>query len=199
MRMTKHGLVLAMAATGALQTAEAQLEVSGSGDSCAQIESLRKAGKVGEARTQAQACLDALNQEANGAVAQLFPATVAGWKRTDIQENQALGFTNVSSMYEKSGHSATVSLTGGNAGGGAIGAALGGLAKFGVKAGGGKQVKVAGLAGSVQPDGSVMVTLDDGSFLGFSSADFHGADEALAGLGDLINGFPVADINKKLK
>src|SRR3954463_15487697 len=75
MRMTKHGLVLAMAATGALQTAEAQLEVSGSGDSCAQIESLRKAGKVGEARTQAQACLDALNQEANGAVAQLFPAT----------------------------------------------------------------------------------------------------------------------------
>ena len=38
---------------------------------------------------------------------------------------------------------------------------LSGIAKFGIKSSG-KQIKVAGLPGSVQADGSIMVTLDDG-------------------------------------
>jgi hypothetical protein len=198
MRNRKCGVLVGAVLACGQQVANAQLEISNSGDSCAQIESLRKAGKIGEARNQAQACLDALNQEANASVAKMFPTQVGGWQRASVEENQALGFTNVSSTYKKGEHAATVSLTGGNVGGGALGGVLGGIAKFGIK-NAGKQVKVAGLAGSVQADGSVMVTLDDGSFLGFSCPDFNTADEALAGLGDLIDAFPVADINNKLK
>jgi hypothetical protein len=42
------------------------------------------------------------------------------------------------------------------------------------------------------------VTLEGGSILTFTSPNFHDQASALAGLGDLVNGFPVADINKML-
>ena len=51
---------------------------------------------------------------------------------------------------------------------------------------------------SVQPDGTISVTLEDGSFLTFSSSSFSDQDSALQGLGDLVNAFPVAEINKKV-
>jgi hypothetical protein len=177
--------------------AYAQLEISTSSDDCGQIEALRKSDKLGEARNKAQACIEELNQQLASEAAKQFPADVAGWKRGNIEQNQTLGVNAVSAPYAKNNHTVTVSVTGGK-GAGALGGVLGGLAKFGIKSAG-KQVKVAGLAASVQADGSVMVSLDDGSVLGFSCPDFHTADDALAGFGDLINAFPVADINKKLK
>ena len=183
---------------GMIASAHAQLEITSSKDDCGQIESLRKAGNLGEARDKAQACIEQLSQELAASTAKLFPAEVAGWKRGNIEQGQALGVNNVSSTYVKNKHTVTVSLTGGNKGAGSVGGLLGGIAKFGVKSTG-KQIKVAGLAGSVQADGSVMVTLDDGSLLGFTCADFRTADDALTGFGDLINAFPVADINKRLK
>ena len=60
-------------------------------------------------------------------------------------------------------------------------------------------MRVAGLPATVQPDGTITVTLEDGSFLTFSSPSFSTQETALAGLGDLVNAFPVADINKALQ
>jgi hypothetical protein len=92
-------------------------------------------------------------------------------------------------------------LTRGAGGGDAVtagfGALLGGFARAGVLQSG-RSVKVRGLPASVQEDGTVMVTLEDGSFLSFMSSSFSDAESALSGMGDLINAFPVADINKTL-
>jgi hypothetical protein len=183
---------------GMIASAHAQLEIASSGDDCSKIEALRKAGNLGEARNKAQACIEELNQELASNTAKLFPADVAGWKRGTTEQNQTLGVNNVSTTYVKAKHTVTVSLTGGAKGANNLGGVLSGIAKFGIKSSG-TQIKVAGLPGSVQADGSVMVTLDDGSFLGFTCPDFHTADDALAGFGDLVNAFPVGDINKRLK
>jgi hypothetical protein len=183
---------------GVMGSAQAQLEVASSGNDCAQIESLRKAGNLGEARNKAQACIEELNNELAGSTAKLFPESVAGWKRGNVEQNQALGVNNVSTSYAKDKHTVQVSLTGGGKGANNVGGLLSGIAKLGIKSSG-KQIKVAGLPGSIQADGSIMVTLDDGSFLGFTCPDFHTADDALAGMGDLVNAFPVGEINKHLK
>jgi hypothetical protein len=198
MRISVFSGLCGIVVLGIMGSAQAQLEVASSGNDCAQIESLRKAGNLGEARNKAQACIEELNNELAGSTAKLFPDSVAGWKRGNVEQNQALGVNNVSTSYAKDKHTVQVSLTGGGKGANNVGGLLSGIAKFGIKSSG-KQIKVAGLPGSIQADGSIMVTLDDGSFLGFTCPDFHTADEALAGMGDLVNAFPVGDINKHLK
>lgn len=180
----------------------AQLEVGGSVlDNCSQIDALRKAGDFTAARDKAAICLEALEQEVTGSVGKLFSAEVAGWTRSNIEQNNVLGFTNVTATYTKADTTATVALTGtgsGGGGGGGLGGLLGGFARAGL-AGSGQQVRVAGLPASVQPDGMITVTLEDGSFLTFSSPSFASQESALAGLGELVNGFPVAEINKALQ
>jgi hypothetical protein len=198
MNNTRYALfatVLLVAAPAAL----AQLEVGGSAlDNCSQIDSLRKAGNFTEARDKAQICLEALEQEVTGSVGKLFSASVEGWTRTSIEQSNALGFTNVTATYTKGETEATVALTGTGGGDGGLGGLLGGFARAGL-AGTGQQVRVAGLPATVQPDGTITVTLEDGSFLMFSSSSFRSQETALAGLGDLVNAFPVADINEALQ
>lgn len=191
----------AVAAAGLCGAAHAQLEVSGDLlSNCAQIENLRKAGNQNEALNSARLCLQGLEQELTGEIGQFFPQDVAGWRRTSFEESSAMGFTNISSTYEKGDNSATVSLTreAGGGGGLGLGGLLGGLARAGL-AQSGRQVRVAGLSASVQPDGTISVSLEDGSFLTFMSPQFDDADAALEGIGDLVNGFPVADINRTLQ
>ena len=87
----------------------AQLEVGGSVlDNCSQIDALRKAGDFTAARDKAAICLEALEQEITGSVGKRFPADVAGWKRTNIEQNNVLGFTNVTATYAKGDTTATV-------------------------------------------------------------------------------------------
>jgi hypothetical protein len=199
MHKASYGLLSGVLFLGA-PAAIGQLEVGGSAlDNCAQIDPLRKAGNLTEARDKAQICLEALEQEVTGSVGKLFSAEVAGWARTNIEQNAVLGFTNVTATYRKGESTATVALTGtGGGGGGGLGGLLGGFARAGL-AGTGQQVRVAGLPASVQPDGTITVTLEDGSFLTFSSPSFKSQETALAGLGDLVNAFPVADINRALQ
>ena len=113
-----------------------------------------------------------------------------------MDQNTVAGFNNITATYHKGQHSADVSLTAGSAGAGAIGGLLGGIARMGMQSG--QQVKVAGLPASVQTDGTIAVTLESGAFLTFKSAEFSNQQSALAGLGDLVNAFPVAQINKTL-
>jgi hypothetical protein len=200
MRNAQYGLLASALIIGGPPAAVAQLEVGGSAlDNCAQIDPLRKAGNYTEARDKAQVCLEALEQQVTGSVGELFSANVAGWTRTGMEQGNALGFTNVTATYTKGQTTATVALTGtGGSGGGGLGSLLGGFARAGL-AGSGQPVRVAGLPASVQADGTITVTLEDGSFLTFSSPSFGSQDTALAGLGDLVNAFPVAEINKALQ
>lgn len=187
--------------------AMAQLEVGGDLlDNCGDIDALQSAGNFSQARDKARLCLEGIEQQLVGEVGQFFQAQVGAWTRTSFEESNVLGFTNISATYEKAGASVDVALTGTSGGGGAGGA--GGLGAFGGLLGGlaqnailqsGQQVTVAGLPSSVQPDGTITVPLQDGSLLVFSSSDFSSADAALAGMGDLVNDFPVAQINAALQ
>jgi hypothetical protein len=196
-------LIMSLLVATAAPAAYAQLEVGGSLlDSCAKIDDLQKAGKLNEARDMANQCLQGIEQKMQGQVGQYFKQDIAGWKRTSFDQNMVLGFANITAAYMKNKHSVDVSLTRGAGGndslGGGLGKLFGGLARAGL-ASSGKPVRVAGLPATVQEDGTLVVTLEDGSFLSFKGADFSDADSALAGMGDLVNAFPVADINKTLK
>lgn len=180
-----------------LPVAVAQLEVGGSLlDNCADIDSLLQSDDFTQAREKAQLCLQGIDQELEGQVGAFFLEEVAGWTRTTFEQNAVMGFTNISADYTKDGTTANVALTRGS-GGNSLGGLLGGLAQFGAQQAG-QQVQVAGLRAVVMPDGTVLVTLDDGSFLSFSSPSFNDSEAALDGMGDLIDQFPVADINATL-
>jgi len=188
------GCVLALILPSA---AVAQLEVDGGLlDECSKIEGLRRAGNLPGAREAATKCLEGLEQELDGEIGQYFLEDVAGWKRSRFEQNVAMGMRNVSAEYKKDGKRVRVALMGGGSGRG-LGGALSGLARMGMM-GGGKQVKVAGLPATVMPDGQIMVTFEDGSMLSFESSNFSTAEEALAGMGDLVDQFPVAKIDEAL-
>jgi hypothetical protein len=201
MKKTTLRFVIATPVALALSSAVAQLEVGGDLlSNCAQIDSLSKAGDYAQARDKARLCLEGLEQKVQGEVGTFFRSEIAGWTRTSLENESALGFANVSATYQKGETYATVSLTGGEGGGdGGLGSLLSGFARLGLEEAAGREVKVAGLAGTVQPDGTITVTLEDGSFLSFVSTSFGDPDTALAGIGDLVNAFPVAEINQTLK
>ena len=186
-----------------IPTAQAQLEVGGDLlDNCADIDALQNAGNFTAARDKARLCLEGIEQELVGELGQYFPPQIGDWTRTSYEENQVMGFTNITANYENGDISVNVSLTGEAGGGGAgalggLGGLFGGIAQSAILQTG-QQVTVAGIPSSIQQDGTLTVPLEDGSFLAFSSPDLTDADAAIAGMGDLVNDFPVADINAAL-
>lgn len=195
MRMIIRGSLTLVALVVGVSSAFAQLEVGDTGlSACGQIDALNKAGNYSAAHDKAQACLDALDQKLQGEVSKLFPQTVSGWTRASLEQNTVAGFNNITATYKKATHTAEVSLMKG--GSGSLGGLIGGFARIGMQAG--QQVKVAGLPAAVQPDGTVAVSLTSGAFLTFKCPDFSTQQSALSGIGDLVNAFPVAQINAKL-
>ena len=186
-------------------SAFAQLEVGGDLlDNCAEIDPLQNAGNFSEARDKARLCLEGLEQELTGEVGQYFLPQIGDWTRTSFEQSQVMGLANITAEYEKGDVTVTVTLTGAAGGGGAGAGGLGGLGGlFGGIASSallqsGQQVTVAGIPSTVQPDGNLIVPLEDGSLLSFQSPDLNSADDALSGMGDLVNDFPVAEINAAL-
>jgi hypothetical protein len=200
MKKTLTGLTTAVLLSMTLPPAHAQLEVGGDLlDNCSRIDELQKNGKYSEARNLARLCLEGLDQKLEGEVGEYFLEDVAGWKRTRLEQNKTMGLSITTARYEKGGVSADVSLTGGAGSGAGLGAlgGFGGLAAMGMLQSG-RQVRVGGLPAAVNPDGTILVTLEDGSFLSFKSRNYNDADSALEGIGPLVNEFPVADINRTL-
>ncbi len=197
MKKTLTGLTTAVLLSMTLPPAHAQLEVGGDLlDNCSRIDELQKNGEYSEARNLARLCLDGLDQKLEGEVGEYFLEDVAGWKRTSFEQNKTMGLSITTARYEKGGVSADVSLTGGAGSSGGLGA-FGGLAAMGMLQSG-RQVRVGGLPATVNPDGTILVTLEDGSFLSFQSRNYNDADSALEGIGPLVNEFPVAEINRTL-
>lgn len=202
MSAKKQGILAGILIATGVSVSLAQLEVGGDLlDNCAEVDPLQNAGNFSEARDKARLCLEGIEQELAGEISQFFLPQIGLWTRTSIDQTQVMGFNNVTAVYEKGDISVNVSLTGQAGGGGNLASGLGGL--FGGLAQSailqtGQQVTVAGLPSSIQPDGTLTVPLEDGSFLSFMSSDLDTADAALAGMGDLVNDFPVADINAAL-
>lgn len=204
--MTKSKLsILALLMTaGALPGAYAQLDVGGNLlDNCADIDGLQSSGNFSAARDKARLCLDGLERELATEVGEFFLPQIGAWTRTSFEQSRAMGFSNISAEYEKDDISVSVSLIGTSGGGAAgglgdLGGLFGGIAQSALLQNG-QQVTVAGLTSTVSPDGMLTVPLDDGSMLTFESRDLESADAALAGMGDLVNDFPVADINAALE
>ena len=205
MSAIKHGILIGVLLAGGVPISLAQLEVGGGLlDNCAEIDPLQSAGNFAEARDKARLCLEGIEQELVGEVGQYFLPQIGLWTRTSFQQDNVMGFTNITAVYEKGDISVDVSLTGESGGGGGgggfaagLGGLLGGIAQSAILQSG-QQVTVAGLPSSVQPDGTLTVPLEDGSFLTFVSPDLGDADAALSGMGDLVNDFPVAEINAAL-
>jgi hypothetical protein len=198
------GVLVALLTVTSANKVLAQLEVGGDLlDNCAEIDALQNAGNFTEARDKARLCLEGLEQQLVGEIGQFFLEQIGDWTRTSFEQNQVMGFTNITAVYEKDDIAVDVSLTGqaGGGGGGALGGLggiFGGIAQSAILQSG-QQVTVAGLPSSVTPDGVLNVPLEDGSILTFMSSDLDTADAALAGMGDLVNDFPVADINAALQ
>ena len=185
-------------------SAFAQLEVGGDLlDSCAEIEDLLDDGDFTAARDRARVCLDAIEQELSGEVSSLFPGQVGEWTQISLEQNQVMGFNNISAAYSNNSINVNVSLTGAAGGGagsglGSLGGFLGGIAQAAIGQSG-QQVTVAGIPSSLTPDGTLTVPLEDGSLLIFESNSVNSAGDALEEFGDLVNDFPVAEINDALQ
>lgn len=195
-RMQNRWGMIVAALSGALLAAApagAQLEVGGDlMDECARIQKLVEAEDYGAARRATRDCLEALEQQFEGEIAALFPQEVAGWTRSSFEQNKAMGFSNTSAGYRKGDRRVDVSMTGGSSMN-----ALGSFAAMGMMQAG-RQVRVAGLPAIVGNDGKILVTLENGSLLNFESTAFKTADAALEGMGDLVDAFPVAELNAAL-
>jgi hypothetical protein len=202
MSKNRWSVLVGLGALAVWSASHAQLDLGGAPlDSCGKIDALQKAKKYNEARDEANRCLQGIEQALQGSVGNYFKQEIAGWMRTGFDQNMVLGFANISATYKKKDVEVSVSLTRGAGGSDAVssglGKLLGGIARAGLQSSG-RQVRVAGLPASVQQDGSIVVTLEDGAFLSFMSPQLKDQDSALAGMGDLVDAFPVADINKVL-
>ena len=196
-RRSRLVLIVLLAALVLPASASAQLDVGGSLlDACKEIEKLRLKGDIPGAKKAASDCLEGLERETDKSIGQYFLEEIAGWKRVRFEQNVAMGIRNANAEYEKDGVRVRVTFMSGGGGRG-IGSAISSFARMGI-VGGGRQVTIAGLPANVLPDGTVLVTFGDDSSLNFESSAYQTAEESLAGMGDLIDKFPVADMRKEL-
>ncbi|NIB43900.1 hypothetical protein HBA55_30135 [Pseudomaricurvus alkylphenolicus] len=162
--------------------------------SCEGIMRLVDKEKFKEALEEARWCVEALESSLQGSVASFFSANVAGWQRTDVRQENALGMGSIIGEYSKDGKTLTVTLIGSKGSGGAFAGALGGLAKMGLMQQG-RRFRVQGLKASADPQGQITITLDDGSFITVKSPQYSRQEEALKALEPFLDAFPFADIN----
>ncbi|MEM9387971.1 MAG: hypothetical protein AAGA68_23150 [Pseudomonadota bacterium] len=160
--------------------------------SCKEIEGAMSANNLNRALEQARLCVTALEQEAEGALKELFPEKVAGYDRTDFRQEQAMGFANTTATYQGGEGTIRVELIG-SAGSGGLGG-MAELARMGMAAGGGA-MRVDGLEAMMDDRGAVTIFLADGSMLKVSSRDMRTREAATKGLPPFLNEFPVREIS----
>lgn len=183
-------LLIALLASLNLMAIEAESPKS----SCSGIMRLVDKEKFKEALEEARWCVESLEAQLQGNTSSHFKDNVAGWKRTDVREENVMGMTSIIGEYRKGDDTLTVTLIGGQGSGSPFGGALGGLAKMGMMQNG-KRFRVQRLKASVDPQGQITVNLDDGSFITIKSPQHSRQDDALKALEPFLDAFPFADIN----
>jgi len=171
------------------------IEAETAEDSCGGIMRLVEKGDHKEALEEARWCVEALESVLQGSVSEHFEAEVAGWRRTDIREESAMGMSSIIGEYRKGDTTLVVTLIGGQGSGSILGGALGGLAQMGLMQSG-KRFRVQRLKASVDAQGQITVNLDDGSFISVKSPQYNTQEEALDALEPFLDAFPFAKINE---
>lgn len=162
--------------------------------SCEGIMNLVDKENYKEALAEARWCVEALENSLQGSMTEFFKETVAGWKRKDVRQENAFGMGSIVGEYRKSDNTLTVTLIGGKGSGGAFGGALGNLAMMGMMQQG-KRFRVQGLKATVDNQGQITITLEDGSFITVKSPQYSRQEEALQELESFLDEFPFAQIN----
>lgn len=172
----------------------AAIEAETPEDSCGGIMRLVDKGNHKEALEEARWCVEALESVLQGSASEHFKSEVAGWRRTDIREENAMGMASIIGEYRKGDDTLSVTLIGGQGSGSLLGGALGGLAQMGLMQSG-KRFRVQRLKASVDAQGQITVNLDDGSFISVKSPQYSSQDGALDALEPFLDAFPFAEIN----
>ncbi|MEM9385530.1 MAG: hypothetical protein AAGA68_10750 [Pseudomonadota bacterium] len=186
----KLAIAAGLLVTGGVATAQVEFG-SDLKSSCKQIQAAIDGKDMNLALEQARLCVTALEQEAEGALKELFPNKVAGYERTDFRQDRAMGIANTSATYQGA-NTIRVELTGSTGGGGLGGIA--GLARMGMAASGGA-MRVDGLDAMMDERGAITIFLADGSMLKVSSRDMRTREAATEGLPPFLNEFPVREIS----
>jgi hypothetical protein len=104
-------------------------------------------GDVAAAIEEAKWCLESLEQIAQGRKAEAFPAELVGWKRGQVEQQKAMGFSTLETVYSRDGKQIRVSFTSGGGGMSAMFSQMG-------MVGGGRKIRLGRYTGSILEDGS---------------------------------------------
>lgn len=156
---------------------------------CKQAAALYKADDIAGAVEEAKWCLDSLEQMLQAQKSEKFAKEVAGWKRGEIKQQKAMGFSNIETQYGKDGKTIKVSYTSGGGGMAAM------FSQMGLAGGGGKKIRLGRYTGMVMEQGSrneIMIGLKmTPGMLNLSSSN-----ASLDELSAFAKVFPVKDIDQ---
>jgi hypothetical protein len=158
--------------------------------SCKKAAELYASADLSGAIEEAKWCLDNLEQLQQAQKAGKFAPEVAGWKRGELNQQKALGFSNIDVQYTREGKTIDVSYTGG--GGGGIASMF---SQMGLAAGGAKKIRLGHYTGVVVEDGSqnqILIGLKMTPGMITLSSNNASLDEMTAFAGAL----PVAEIDQ---
>jgi hypothetical protein len=116
---------------------------------CKQAAKLYASDDLAGAVEEAKWCLESLEQIQQTQKADKFSEDVAGWKRGELSQQKAMGFSNIEVQYARDGKTIDVSYTGG--GGGGMAAMF---SQMGMAAGGAKKIRLGHYTGMVMEEGS---------------------------------------------
>jgi hypothetical protein len=155
---------------------------------CKQAAELYQQDDIAGAVEEAKWCLESLELIQQSRKSDKFAKDIAGWKRGEVNQQKAMGFSIIETSYSKDGKTIDVSL---NSGGGGMAAMF---SQMGM-AGGGKKVRLGGYTGMIVEEGErneILVSLKmTPGMLNLSSNDAS-MDELSA----FAKAFPVKEIDQ---
>jgi hypothetical protein len=145
-------------------------------------------GDIAAAIEEAKWCLEGLEQIAQGQKTDAFPVELAGWKRGQVEQHKAMGFSSIETLYSRDGKQIRVNFTSGS---GQMAAMFGQIGM----AGAGRKIRLGRYAGTIIEEGTrieVMISLK--MTPGMISLETSDAD--MDEMTEFAKALPVADIDQ---
>ena len=158
--------------------------------SCKNAAELYEDDDLAGAIKEAQWCLDLLKQEQAAKVTSIFPDTVMGFSGSELESQNAMGFSSTVRNYNKDNKRISATLSGSSGG---MMNAFSSIAQLGMNTGMGQKMRIQKRTAMVMADGNtmkIMVTLKKGGMLMFESKNVT-KDEIIA----FAKAFPIAELD----
>jgi hypothetical protein len=155
---------------------------------CKQAAELYEADDIAGAVEEAKWCLESLEQIEQSRKSEKFAKDIAGWKRGEVNQQKAMGFSIIETTYTKEGKIIDVSYNSGSGGMAAMFSQMG-------MAGGGKKMRLGRYTAMVMQEGQrneIMIGLKMTPGMLTLSTDNASMDE----LSIFAKAFPVKDIDQ---